>query len=253
MKKIIILGSGNVATNLSIALKQKGYNIIQIWSNKIENAKALANKIGCPHTNSLEKLLYADLHILAIKDDAIKDILDKLPDIKVVHTSGSIGIEVFENKFTYYGIFYPLQTFNKTINISFDKIPICIESNKISFQNDLIEIGNKLSEKVILLTSKQREKLHIAAVFACNFSNHMYAIADNILSEVNIDFKLLFPLIDETVNKIKYNRPDHVQTGPAKRNDQKVITSHIKNISNYKTKEIYKLISNSIIKKNDHP
>jgi predicted short-subunit dehydrogenase-like oxidoreductase (DUF2520 family) len=251
MKNIILIGSGNVATHLGISLKERGYNIVQVCSNQVNNAKTLGDKLDCNFTDSIDKLLDADLYILAVKDDVTHQLLNKIPDIRIVHTSGSLGMGVFENKFTDYGVLYPLQTFNKNINIDFTNIPLCIEANNTKFENNLIKIGNQLSEKVVVMNSEQRKQLHIAAVFACNFSNHMFSIADTILSKSEIDFKLLLPLINQTVSKLKDKKPTDVQTGPAKRNDKEVIDSHLNNITDQTVKEIYRLISNSIIKDND--
>ena len=251
MKNIILIGSGNVATHLGIALKERGYNIVQVYSNQVNNAKILANKLDCNFTDSIDRLLNADLYILAVKDDVTHQLLNKIPDIRIVHTSGSLGMEVFENKFTDYGVLYPLQTFNRNINIDFTNIPLCIEANNTKFENNLIKIGNQLSEKVVIMNSEQRKQLHIAAVFACNFSNHMFSIADTILSKSDIEFKLLLPLIKQTVSNLTDKKPTDVQTGPAKRNDKEVIDSHLNKITDQTVKEIYRLISNSIIKDND--
>ena len=250
MKNIILIGSGNVATHLGITLKKRGYNIVQVFSKQVNNAESLANKLDCHFTDSIKRLLDADLYILAVKDDVVHQILNIIPDIRIVHTSGSLGMEVFKNKFTHYGVLYPLQTFNKDIDMDLTNIPLCIEANNTKFQNNLIKIGNQLSEKVIIMNSDQRKQLHIAAVFCCNFSNHMFSIADKILLNSDIDFKLLMPLITQTVRKLTNNKPADVQTGPAKRNDKKVIDSHLNNIKDQKVKEIYLLISNSIINEN---
>jgi len=251
MKNIILIGSGNVATHLGIALKERGYNIVQVYSNQVNNAKILANKLDCYFTDSIDKLLDADLYVLAIKDDVTHQLLNKIPDIRIVHTSGSLGMEVFENKFTDYGVLYPLQTFNRNIKIDFTNIPLCIEANSTKFENNLIKIGNQLSEKVVIMNSEQRKQLHIAAVFACNFSNHMFSIADTILSKSDIEFKLLLPLIKQTVSNLTDKKPTDVQTGPAKRNDKEVIDSHLNKITDQTVKDIYRLISNSIIKDDD--
>ena len=251
MKDIILIGSGNVATHLGIALKRKGFNIVQVWSKHIDNAEILANKLNCKGTSSIKQLRKADLYILAVKDDAINNIISQLKDVTIVHTSGSIGTDVFNHQFSKYGVFYPLQTFNKNLNLDLAETPICIEANSNKFKHELMTIASQLSKNVINLDSESRRTLHIAAVFACNFSNHMYTISDKILSESNIDFKLLIPLINETVNKLKDNKPSEIQTGPAKRNDKQLIDSHITGIKDKKIKEIYTLISNSIISHNE--
>ena len=250
MKKIILIGSGNVATQLGLSLKENGFSIIQVWSKNIKNAKILANKINCEFTDSINKLKKADLFIVSIKDDEIENIVSKLNDIKIVHTSGTTSIRVFQKKFTHCGVFYPLQTFDKNIKIDFKKIPICIEASSKSFEKDILKLGNQISNNVILMDSITRKKLHIAAVFACNFSNHMYTLADKILAESKIKFDILIPLIEETVRKIKVHKPEKIQTGPAIRKDKDVLNNHIKMIKDKNRKLIYKLISESIIKTN---
>ena len=247
MKNIILIGSGNVATHIGLALVNNGYNIRQVWSRKLKNAKILAQKLNCKSTTSLNNLLNADLYIISIKDDILKSTVNKLNKSNIVHTSGSNGLEVFEKKNKNFGIFYPLQTFNINIKIDIKKTPILIEANNKNFEKKLLKIGNNISETVILMTSIKRKQLHIAAVFACNFSNHMYTIADSILKKSNIDFNLLLPIINQTVNQLQKNNPKEIQTGPAKRKDKKIIQYHIDNLTNKNTKEIYQLISKSIM------
>jgi predicted short-subunit dehydrogenase-like oxidoreductase (DUF2520 family) len=251
MKNIVLVGSGNVATHLGLSLVNKGYAIKQIWSKKLKNANILAKKLNSTSTDTLNNIKNADLYIVAVRDDALQSVIQQLNVNNIIHTSGSIGLEVFDNKFKNYGVFYPLQTFNKEVGLDFSKTPICIEANNEFFENKLMNIGNDLSEKVVKMSSKQRKQLHIAAVFACNFTNHMFTIADTILAKSDIDFKLLLPLINQTVKNLTENKPCQVQTGPAKRKDKKIIQNHINNLSDKKTKELYKLISDSIMKKND--
>ena len=166
----------------------------------------------------------------------------------IVHTSGSVGIDVFEPNFSDFGVFYPLQTFNKDIELTISEIPFCIEGNSKAFEKELIEIAKNLSNNVITMNFEQRKQLHIAAVFACNFSNHMYSIADDLLAEKDIDFKILLPLINQTIVKLNTNKPKAVQTGPAKRKDIKIIQEHINLIQQEAIKELYQKISSNIIK-----
>ena len=248
MKNIILLGSGNVATHLGIALKNSNYTIVQVYSKSIKNAKILANKLDAHFTNDLSKLKSADLIIVSINDDAILSVISQIKNTAIVHTSGSIGLNVFKEQFSNYGVFYPLQTFSKEVDINISEIPFCIEGNSIEFENQLIEIAKALSNNVVKMNSQKRKQLHIAAVFACNFSNHMYSIADDLLKEKNLDFEILLPLIKQTINKLDTNKPKTVQTGPAKRNDNNIIKEHINLISKQEIKELYKKISNNIIK-----
>ena len=248
MKNIILLGSGNVATHLGIALKNSNYTIVQVFSKSIKNAKLLAKKLDTHFTNDLTKLKPADLIIVSINDDAILSVLSKIKDTAIVHTSGSIGLDVFKQKFTNYGVFYPVQTFNKEIDINISEIPFCIEGNSLEFEKQLIKIAKALSNNVVKMNSQQRKQLHIAAVFACNFSNHMYSIADELLANNNIDFKILLPLIRKINANLENYRPKEVQTGPAKRKDTAIIQEHIATIKENEIKELYHRISDNIIK-----
>ena len=248
MKNIILLGSGNVATHLGIALKNSNYTIVQVYSKSIENAKVLANKLDAQFTNNLSKLKSADLIIACINDDVILSVLSQITNTAIVHTSGSVGLDVFKQKFTNYGVFYPLQTFNKEVDINISEIPFCIEGNSLEFEKQLIKIAKALSNNVVKMNSQQRKQLHIAAVFACNFSNHMYSIADDLLAKKNIDFKILLPLIRKTNANLENYRPKEVQTGPAKRKDTAIIQEHIATIKENEIKELYHRISDNIIK-----
>ena len=247
MKNIILLGSGNVATQLGIALKNNRYCIVQVYSNRIENAKVLANKLDTHFTNDLTKLKSADLIIISINDDAILSVLSKLKNTAIVHTSGSIGLNVFKERFSNYGVFYPLQTFNKEVDVNISEIPFCIEGNSLGFEKQLITIAKSLSKNVVKMNSQQRKQLHIAAVFACNFSNHMYSIADDLLAKIGIDFKILLPLIRKTIDNLEKNKPKEVQTGPARRKDTAVIREHISKIDENEIKELYSKISLNIM------
>ena len=251
MKNIVVIGSGNLATQLSLSLLYNGYNIIQVWSQQIKNANKLAEKLHCNATDSLKNLAKADLYIIAVKDDKIESIVKTITVDNIIHTSGGSDIDIFDNRFNNFGVFYPLQTFNKEINIDFENIPICIEANNKEFGLKLNNLAKSLSKSITFLNSKQRKKLHVAAVFACNFSNHMYTNAYNLLKEDNLDFKLLIPLINQTILKLNDNKPGDVQTGPAKRKDVKLIKHQLEMISNKKTKDLYQFITNSIIELNE--
>jgi len=248
MKNIILVGAGNVSTHLGIALKNCNYKIVQVYSRSNENAKKLAQKINTDFTNDLTQLKEANLIIVSVNDDAISDILSQLKNTAIVHTSGSIGLDVFNNNFSDCGVFYPIQTFNKEVDVNISEVPFCIEGNSLHFQNQLTQIAKRISNNVVIMDSEQRKQLHIAAIFACNFSNHMYSIADDLLAEKNIDFELLLPLIKQTITKLEKNKPKTVQTGPAKRKNKKIIQEHIDLIQEKEIKELYKKISANIIK-----
>lgn len=247
---IVILGAGNVATHLSLALKNADFKIKCVYSKTIQSAKELALKVDAHYTNEIGHIpVEADLYIIAVKDDVITSIVDNL-DMEygiVVHTAGSIPIHVFENRFGNYGVFYPLQTFSKKRDVDFSKIPICIEANSKPLEDILIRLAQQLTTTVELIDSQQRKVLHLAAVFACNFSNHMYAAASEILTSSGVTFDLLKPLIAETVQKAMDNNPIKAQTGPAVRNDQKIISKHLEMLKDKpELEKIYRFVSESI-------
>lgn len=250
--KISIIGSGNLATQLGLALFKEGYLISQVYSRSLKNAAHLAKKLNAEAITDLKKLSQnSTIYIIAIKDDALETVAKqlKLKDQLIVHTSGSVSMEALKKSSKNYGVFYPLQTFSKEKKTNFKTIPICIEANNKKTSTTLEYFAKSISGNVKKVNSEQRKKIHLAAVFACNFSNHMYAIAEKLLAKDKLSLDLLKPLIEETANKIKKNKPSKVQTGPAVRNDKKTIDAHLKLLSKEKDlQKIYELISKSIIK-----
>lgn len=248
--KIVLIGSGNVATQLGFALKKSKQNIVQVYSRNIKNAFSLAKLLKSDATNNVSKIISdADIYIIAIKDDEIASIAKKIKieNKIIVHTSGSVAIGVLKNMSKNYGVFYPLQTIAKNKKTNFSKIPICIEANNKSTFEILKQLASKISKHIYNIDSEQRKQIHLAAVFACNFTNQMYAIAEQILKQKKIPFTILYPLISETASKIKHNSPVLTQTGPAKRGDKKVMQEHLKLLSNKKDwAKLYSLISKQI-------
>ena len=251
--KICIIGSGNVATHLSMALSEK-CDILQIFSHKIANARQLANKISptCAATDSAKGLADADVYIISVKDDAIKSFLGNVPNSKKealwVHTSGSSAREVFDKSFKQNGVLYPLQTFSKDVSLKMDEISFFIEGSDINATNKIHKLANFISQHVYYANSELRKEIHIAAVFACNFTNFMYTISSEILERHDIPFSVLIPLIKETTRKITVTSPFLSQTGPARRSDKKIIANHLAML-NGDNKAIYELLSNAIIEK----
>lgn len=248
---IILLGSGNVATHLGQALKKAGHNIFQVWSKNQVNAKKLANKLGTEVAPQLSLVnLSADIYILAVKDDAIREVAEALPihHQLLVHTSGSTDLAILKGISSSIGVFYPIQTFSKAKKIDFKKIPIAIEGNSPNTLRILSTLAQSLSEKVIEMNSTQRTTLHIAAIFACNFTNHLYHIADDILQKQHLDFDLLRSLIAETAEKVQKHNPSEMQTGPAIRGDQTILHKHLELLKNNPAVlELYQQLSQSII------
>mgnify|MGYP001045648966 FL=1 len=243
MISVVILGSGNVASQLIKAfLKIDTINLKQVYTRNQEDINTLKDSINT--TNDISLLKQADVTIIAVSDDAISSISSHIKNSFVVHTSGSVDMKSLNN-IGRKGVFYPLQSFSKKKKVDFKNIPICLESETKEDLLKLEELVSLLQSKSYILSSHQRKKIHVAAVFANNFSNHMYTIANEICEKYNIPFDILHPLIEETSDKIKNITPKKAQTGPAKRNDVETIENHL-NLLSKKQQEIYLKITQSI-------
>lgn len=251
--KVVIIGSGNVASHLATALHEKGVEIIQIYSRTTKNAQILAQKLDTTFTNVISEIsLEADIYIYALNDNSLSSFLKKfnLPDAIHIHTAGSIPMGIFERYTNKYGVLYPFQTFSKDKKVDFTTIPICIEGINSTTENKIADFAALLSSKIYFVKSEQRKKLHLAAVFACNFSNYMYDIANELVTKAGFGIEIIQPLIIETADKINYLSPCEAQTGPAKRADQETIYRHIFMLSKYPGwKKIYKLLTSNIYKR----
>lgn len=252
MSKIVFIGSGNVATHLSKALKSSGHQVLQVYSRTLSHAKKLAKEINAGFTDNLGELRAdADIYFISVKDNALPEIARNINfgDKLTVHTSGSIGMDILKNVSENYGVFYPLQTFSKQQKIDLNGIPVLIEANKAVNEKKLLTIAGKLAGKknIHRMSSEQRKAVHLAAVFVNNFSNHLYVIGEKILKTKGLSFDILRPLILETARKIQSNSPRKMQTGPAKRSDKKIINEHLMMLSSHpEYKKIYRLMSKSI-------
>jgi predicted short-subunit dehydrogenase-like oxidoreductase (DUF2520 family) len=251
--KITIIGAGNVATQLTKRLHEKEHNILQIFNRNLENVRLLAEAVKAEAIDDFQKInLESDVYIIAISDDAIAAVAEKLSKILpktaiIAHTSGATSIKVFQPFFENYGVFYPLQTFSKDRKSDFEKLPFCIEGVNQNTENQLVALANSICPNVYLINDKQRSVLHVAAVFANNFTNYLLAISDEIVTKENIPFDLLKPLINETIAKISENSPKSMQTGPARRGDKATLENHQAYLEQYPNyQKIYKLLSESI-------
>jgi len=252
INKIVFIGAGNIATHLALALKKAGFDIIQIYGRTDHSAKTLADKVKSSYTSNLNNLnKEGDIYFVSVVDLALKDILKKLNvgDKLIVHTSGSTPMDILKDSSSNYGVFYPLQTFSKNKKLDFEDIPICLEANSNRNLKLLTSLAKAISKNVKSINSEQRVAIHLAAVFSCNFTNHLYVIAEEILNKYDIPFDMVKPLILETAKKIADEKPHKVQTGPAKRDDHETIAKHLNMLVNDKEyMEIYKLITENIIK-----
>lgn len=249
---VAFIGAGNVATHLSAALAEQGFNILQIFSRTEASARELAEKLSCPFTTNISEVTQnADLYIVSVKDAVLEQVLPQLvkcnPNALFVHTAGSVSISVWEGLAQRYGVIYPMQTFSKQKPVDFTNLPVFIEANTPADCQLLKALMGKISQKVYEASSEQRRYLHIAAVFACNFSNHMYAICHHLLEKHQLPFETMLPLIDETARKVHTLSPAEAQTGPARRNDENVMKKHLQMLENEADlAEIYQLISKHI-------
>lgn len=249
---ITIIGSGNVATHVAAAFKNAGHKIIQVYSRNYQNAALLAYHVGAEAIDNIEKIdPAANIFVIAVKDDAIAQIAARLAVHQklIVHTSGATDLFTITKLNPLAGVFYPLQTFSKVKEVDFWQVPLCIEGVNDQITQQLEDLARTVSNNVQRVNSAQRKILHLAAVFACNFPNGLYAIAGQLLAQHQLDFDLLRPLILETAQKVQNNVPLDVQTGPAIRNDEQTMAAHLDLLSNEPQLQlIYKILSQSIIK-----
>ena len=249
---VVFLGAGNLATNLAKALYRKGFRIMQVYSRTEDTASTLANEVEAEYITDLKGVSNeARLYIISLKDAAFVELLPQITDGKqhalLVHTAGSIPMNVWEGHVSHYGVFYPMQTFSKQREVDFKEIPFFIEASSAEDAAFLKAIASTLSNRVYDADSEQRKSLHLAAVFTCNFTNHMYALAAELLKKYNLPFDVMLPLIDETARKVHELEPKTAQTGPAIRYDENVIGNHLRMLADDPAMQrLYELLSRSI-------
>jgi predicted short-subunit dehydrogenase-like oxidoreductase (DUF2520 family) len=245
--RIVILGTGNLATRLGLALLAKNADVVQVYGRSHAGATTLADLLGCPWTTDKAEISQdADLYILAVTEEAITEILSQLSirNKLVVHTCGSIPMDILAAFSENYGVFYPLQTLSAQKAIDFSNVPICLEASNTENLEVLSSLAHSLSSQVINVNSEQRRELHLAAVFVCNFVNHLFTIGQELLHEQQLKFDLLKPLILETVSKAMAFPPAEVQTGPAIRGNRPIMELHLKMLEQHpEWQKIYELIS----------
>lgn len=248
MERVVIIGSGNVATSLAHGLAAR-CEVAQIYSRTLAHAQTLADAIGCPATNDFDELVRdADVYIVAVKDDAIVDVLAAVPDNGAlwVHTSGSKPISLFDGYRRRYGVLWPMQSFSREVVAPLDEVHFFAEGSDEAALSDLMSLAQLLSSHVVAAGSEQRRWLHVASVFSCNFANHLWALADELLEAQGLPFDALKPLIRTTVDKLDRLTPAQSQTGPAVRHDTQVIDSHLAMLDGDK-RDIYRLLTDSIM------
>ena len=230
--RIALIGRGRVATHLLKALQLAGHEVASINSRTLEDLP--------------EK---ADLYVIAVKDSALQDVICQATkgreDQLFVHTAGSMALDIFEGFCRHYGVLYPMQTFSKDQPVDFREIPLFVEASDAATLQRIRVLADSVSQHVYELSTADRRYLHLSAVFACNFVNHCYALAADVLAQKGLPFDVLLPLIDETARKVHQLHPIDAQTGPAIRDDQNVIRSQSALLQGT-PQAIYDLLSKSI-------
>ena len=245
--QIVLIGSGNVAFHLAKAFTEAQIPVSQIFGRNTTELQKISEQFSIPF--STETLADADLYIISVSDSSIAEVssLIKNENALVTHTSGSVSREALRGNFRK-SVFYPLQTFSKSKNLDYSKIPFFIDAENENDVEILKNLASKISKNVMLANDEKRKYIHLTAVFACNFVNHLYARAKEISDSQGIPFDYFLPLIDETTQKIHELEPKLAQTGPAIRNDEKVLKLHESLLTDEEKLKIYKTLNESIKK-----
>ncbi len=247
--KVVIIGSGNVATILGRRILKAEHEIIQVISRNELHAKPLAAELGCDYATDLSKIsLLADLYIIAVSDNAIEDIAHSisLSNKIMVHTAGSVSKNILQRTSKNYGVLYPLQSLRKETNINV-KIPLLTDANTEETLTFITDFAKTISAEVQFADDYARLQLHIAAIIVNNFTNHLYTLTADFCKQQNVDFGLLLPLIKETADRLEHFRPAEMQTGPAIRRDERTIQTHLELLNGFhELKKIYQLFTESI-------
>ena len=245
--QIVLIGSGNVAFHLAKAFTEAQIPISQIFGRNTTELQKISEQFSIPF--STETLTDGDLYIISVSDSSITEVssLIKNKNVLVAHTSGSVSREALNGNYRK-SVFYPLQTFSKSKNLDYSKIPFFIDAENENDEEILKNLASKISKNVMLANDEKRKYIHLTAVFACNFVNHLYSRAKEISDSQGIPFDYFLPLIDETTQKIHELEPKLAQTGPAIRNDEKVLKLHESLLTDEEKLKIYKTLNESIKK-----
>lgn len=253
-ERIVLVGAGNMATAIAVALDKAGNTPVAVWSRTPQSARLLANRVGAEWYCNINDLPSADIVIISIVDSALREVASqvvaKYPDAIILHTAGSVPMDALhESGAVNYGVLYPMQTVNKTNVVPLDNVTVFIEGCDDNVTSRVERLARSISKKVVYATSEQRCCLHVAAVFACNFPNAVYNMAAELLEKYGLPFDSMLPLIDEAARKVHAMMPRDAQTGPAKRGDSNVMNAH-KAMLDDELSAIYSLLSDYIIKRN---
>ena len=255
---IVFVGAGRLATQFAKALYAKGHTIEAVFSRTMDSASALSSMVGGFATDNISALpLNADAYIIAVKDSVLPALIVQLKEGReecpMFHTAGSVPMSVFEGVH-HHGVIYPMQTFSKERDVDFTHLPFFIEANDDMSLQVATELASSVSDNVRELSSEERRYLHLAAVFSCNFSNHCYTLAADILERHGVSFDVLLPLIGETAQKVQTMHPREAQTGPAVRYDENVINAQLQLLADEPLmQQVYDLMSRSIHDSSSRP
>lgn len=246
---VVILGTGNTATVLGRKLKDAGHTILQIYGRDAKSASELAYILDTESTNYISVVNRdADIYLIAVSDDAISTLVKQLHFGKkvAVHTAAAVSKNVLKDAADFYGVFYPLQSL-KQQSVHLPETPIIIDASDPATTELLESLAGSISNKVVQAGDEQRLKLHLAAVFCNNFTNHLYALVEDYCRKEQLDFQLLIPLIQETTQRLEELSPGKSQTGPAVRNDEETIGKHLALLADYpELSKVYRLFTHSI-------
>ena len=249
IQKVSIIGSGNVATQLGKALTANGTKVTHVSSKNHHHAKVLANELNANVTEL--KDLPVQFTIICVSDDAIATVISEIPEgIPLVYTSGSVGLDELPQR-AEIGVLYPLQTMSKKSSVDMQSVPFLIESENVQFLDVIKDVASKLSSKTFHVNSEQRRKIHMAAVWINNFTNHIVYQAQKIAQDQQVDYQLLLPLLKETLGKLEHQSAFDAQTGPARRGDSKTIEKHL-DAQSGTARELYELLTRSINETYNH-
>ena len=257
--RISLIGAGRVAHHLAKSLIED-HEIVQIYSRTYSKAQQLAASVNAEAINHVSEFnADVDLIMIAVSDQSIAQVIAEiqpyLVDNLIVHTSGSTHLEILSHQHRRSGVFYPLQTFSLEREVDWSQTPIFVEATNVEDQAQLLRLASQLSQRVYAYSSEQRLSLHLAAVFACNFSNYCYDMAKQVVDAQQVDFSLLYPLMLETAQKATQNDPRQMQTGPAMRGDQNILQMHqqlLLRSGQEELMDIYQRISQQILSKHQN-
>ena len=252
IKTVVIIGSGNVARHMAMALYKAGVQVTGVCSQHLSHARELAGEVKAVALDQCNEMNpQADLYLLAVPDGKMATVAKAMPAVSglVCHTSGITPLDAL-HRFERYGVFYPLQTFSKNKAVDMREVPFCLEASSSADYAALQQVAQKLGRHVYPVSTEKRMKLHLAAVLVNNFTNHLFALAEAFLEENGLDKEMLMPLIRETVDKLHDLPATEAQSGPARRGDRVTLSKHLEMLKdNPGLKAIYQLFSEQILKK----